>query len=34
LGEIGSEVVYWILVAQNRGQCRAVMDTLMNLVVP
>jgi hypothetical protein len=31
LKEIGWEVVDWMHLAQNRDQCRAVVNTVMNL---
>jgi hypothetical protein len=34
LREIGSEVVDWIHLAQDRDQLRAVVNTVMNLRVP
>jgi hypothetical protein len=34
LREIGWDVVGWIELAQDRDQCRALVNTVMNLRVP
>jgi hypothetical protein len=34
LREIGSKVVDWIHLARDINQCRAVVNTVMNLRVP
>jgi hypothetical protein len=34
LREIGWDVVYWLDMAQNRDQWRALVNTVMNLRVP
>jgi hypothetical protein len=34
LSEVGWECVDWIHLTQDRDQCRAVMNTVMNLRVP
>jgi hypothetical protein len=34
LGEIGREGVDWVHMAQDKGQWRAVLNTVMNLRVP
>jgi hypothetical protein len=34
LGEIGWDGVDWIDVAQDRNQCRSLVNTVMNLRVP
>jgi hypothetical protein len=34
LREIGWDGIDWIDLAQNRDQCRAIVDTVMNLQVP
>jgi hypothetical protein len=32
--DIGWEVVYWTYLAQDKGQCRVFVNTIMNLRVP
>jgi hypothetical protein len=34
LREIGWGGMYWIDLAQDRGQCKALVNTVMNLQVP
>jgi hypothetical protein len=34
LREIGSEVVHWVHLAQDRDKWRAVVNTVMNLWIP
>jgi hypothetical protein len=34
LGEIGWDVVDWIDLAQDRDHCRALVNTILNLLVP
>jgi hypothetical protein len=34
LRKIGREIVYWMRLAQDRSQWRAVVNTVMNLLVP
>jgi hypothetical protein len=34
LREIGKGLMYWIYLAQDRDQWRALMNTIMNLQVP
>jgi hypothetical protein len=34
LREIGSVGVNWIVMAQDRGWCRTVMNTIMRILIP
>jgi hypothetical protein len=34
VGEMGSGVVDWIRLAQDRDQWRALVDSVMNLLIP